>query len=174
MRLSLRTKISIGLCTMLGVLVLSVMILVNRVTTRAIEGKIRRDLVAARAVFERFQQWRFQELLTSTTMLVDIPHLKAVITTPGLDHATLLDSAQAARELVHSDLLVLSDAQGSLLASVTETDCGVSNAVTVGTAEIVSVSGPAVAMWPLKARAVKGPARRTAAGTRRRRNFMAR
>ena len=120
MRLSLRTKISIGLCTMLGVLVLSVMILVNRVTTRAIEGKIRRDLVAARAVFERFQQWRFQELLTSTTMLVDIPHLKAVITTPGLDHATLLDSAQAARELIHSDLLVLSDAQGSLLASVTE------------------------------------------------------
>ena len=120
MRLGLRQKIAIGICTLVVGLMLAVLTTVNISTTRAIQGKIESGLVAAQQVFEEFQRLRLEQLLTTTTMLSDVPQLKAVITTPEIDHATILDSATGAQQLIHSDLLMLSDGQGRLLASVTE------------------------------------------------------
>ena len=120
MRLGLRQKITLGICVLVVGLMLSVLTIVNFSTTRAIKGKIEGNVLAAQKVFEEFQRLRFEQLLTATTMLSDVPQLKAVITTPGIDHATILDSAKAAQQLIHSDLLMLSDGQGRLLASVTE------------------------------------------------------
>ncbi len=97
-----------------------VLVIANGSTTRAIEQKIRKDLLAAQKVFEEFQRLRFAQLLVATNMVAEVPQLKAVVTTPGLDHPTYLDSARTAQQLVHSDLLMLVDNEGRLLASVTE------------------------------------------------------
>lgn len=120
MRLGLRPKIALGICALVVGLLCAVLLLVNASTTRAIQAKIESGLVAAQKVFEEFQRLRFEQLLLATTMLAEVPQLKAVITTPEIDHATLLDSAQAAQRLIHSDLLILSDGQGRLLASASE------------------------------------------------------
>ena len=120
MRLGLRKKIAFGICVLVVGLMVSVLAVVNFSTTRAIQGKIESDLATAQTVFEEFQRLRLEQLVTATTMLADVPQLKAVITTADIDHATLLDSAKAAQQLIHSDLLMLSDGQGRLLASVTE------------------------------------------------------
>lgn len=89
---------------------------------RTVEQKIREELVAARQVFDEFQRVRFQQLLADTRMLAEVPQLKAVVTTPDLDHATFLDSARTAQQLIGSELLMLADREGRLLASVTEPD----------------------------------------------------
>ena len=120
MRVGLLRKIALGICALVVGLMCAVLTIVHLSTTRAIKRKIESDLVAAQTVFEEFQRLRLEQLLTATTMLSEVPQLKAVITTPDIDHATLLDSAKAAQQLIHSDLLVLSNGEGRLLASVTE------------------------------------------------------
>jgi signal transduction histidine kinase/ActR/RegA family two-component response regulator len=120
MRLSLHQKLSLGVCFLVAGLMASVMGIASFSVTRGIEGKIRKDLLAARKVFEELQALRVRQLLTGTKMLAEVPQIKAVVTTPGLDHATFLDSALTAQELIRSDLLLLSDRQGRLLASTEE------------------------------------------------------
>lgn len=119
-RHSFQAKLALGICVLVVSLMVSIMTTISFSTTRAATGKIEGGLLAAQQVFEQFQQLRFQHLSTVNSMLVDVPQLKAVITTPGLDHATILDSARAAQQLIESDLLLLVDGQGTLLASVTE------------------------------------------------------
>jgi signal transduction histidine kinase/ActR/RegA family two-component response regulator len=120
MRISLRRRFSLGLCALVVGLMTAVTLIGDLSITRAIEGKIRKDLMAARTVFEQFQHLRFQQLLASARMVSEVPQIRAVVTTSGLDHATLLDSARGAQQLIQSDLLMLVDERGRLLASTTE------------------------------------------------------
>lgn len=120
MRLSLNQKLSLGIVALVIGLVATMMTIANISITRAIERKTQEDLLAARTVFEEFQSLRFEGLLTITKMVADIPQLKAVVTTEDLSYATILDSAKWAQQLIGSDLFMLSDAEGRLLASVTE------------------------------------------------------
>lgn len=120
MRWSLRQKVSLGACAIVVSLAVAMMSLTNLSITQAMKGKVEDDLLAAQGVFEQFQRLRFQQLLIFNNTVAEIPHLKAVVTTPGLDHATILDSAQAAQQLIQSDLLMLTDERGRLLASVAE------------------------------------------------------
>jgi signal transduction histidine kinase len=120
MRISLRRRFSLGLCALVVGLMTAVTLIADLSITRAIEGKIRKDLLAAQKVFDEFQRLRFQQLLASTRMVSDVPQIRAVVTTPELDHATLLDSARNAQELIHGDLLMLVDERGRLRASTTE------------------------------------------------------
>ena len=120
MLFNLRQKLFVGIGVLVVSLMGTVLVVANIFIAPAIEARIRHDLLASQKVFEEFRGLRFQELSVSARLTSEIPHLKAMVTTPDLDHATLLDSARAMQQLVHSDLLVLADAQGRLLASVTE------------------------------------------------------
>lgn len=116
----LAQKFALGLFVLIVGLTASVMIVVNASLTQALTAKLKRDLAAAQRVFHEFQELRSRQLHDRTRMAADMPQLKAVVTTSGLDHATLLDSARAAQALIHSELFMLADQQGHLLASATE------------------------------------------------------
>lgn len=116
----LAKKFAFGVFFLVVGLTASVMIVVNTSLTQALTAKLKRDLTAAQRVFREFQELRSRQLHDRTRMAAEMPQLKAVVTTPGLDHATLLDSARAAQALIRSELLMLADQQGHLLASATE------------------------------------------------------
>ncbi|HYC56076.1 MAG TPA: ATP-binding protein [Candidatus Binatia bacterium] len=120
MNLTFGQKISLGICMLVFGLLGATLTISNVWITGAIIDRLAEDLTAAdRSVAEVFRL-RSQELSVQTRMLADVPHIRAVVDTPGLDHATVLDAAQDARKLVGSDLLLLVDERGQLLASATE------------------------------------------------------
>ena len=118
--LTLRQKISLGICLVVVASVAILASIVSLTMARTVKAQIRRELIASRRSFEDVQHWRLQGLATMAVMAAETPALKAVVTTPGIDHATVLDSAQAAQRMLHSDVLFITDAQGTLLASVSE------------------------------------------------------
>lgn len=120
MRLGLRQKVLFGMCALVVGSILSVAAITHQFITRAIEQEIRRDLLTTQQTFEQFQRQRFQQLLTLNAMVSEVPHLRAVMTTPDVDHATALDSAQGIQHVIRSDVFMICDAQGKLLASVSE------------------------------------------------------
>ena len=120
MRLKLHQKISLGICVIVVSLMTLVMTIGNLSTTNAVEWKIHDDLLRAEEVFKYFQATRFRDLLTASKIVADIPQLRVVITTPDIDHNTILDTAKSTQEIVKSDLFIITDASGKLLASTTE------------------------------------------------------
>lgn len=120
MVLTFAQKTSAGITALVAVLLGAVLSVSGLWITEAIKARIDKDLAAADETVAEVLRIRSRELSVQTRMLADVPHLRAVIDTPGLDHATVLDSAQSARRLVGSDLLMLVDDRAHLLASATE------------------------------------------------------
>jgi signal transduction histidine kinase len=120
MRLSLNRKISLGICLIVVVIMSSVMVIQNFSITGAVTKKIHKDLLEAKEIFGFIQKSHFEELLTINRALVEVPQLKAAITTTDLDYATVFDIARHVQLSVKSDLFMLLDAQGKLLASVSD------------------------------------------------------
>ena len=120
MKLTLTQKLSIGICAIVFITMMLVMTIGQITVTGAIEQKIRKDMLAASNVFEHFQQGRLKELLAANQMAAQMPYLRAVVATPGIDQATILDGLKEAQGILHSDLFIVTDAEGKLLASLTQ------------------------------------------------------
>ncbi|HYC00311.1 MAG TPA: ATP-binding protein [Candidatus Limnocylindrales bacterium] len=120
MTLSLGQRISLGICVLVIGLLGALLAISNVWITGAIVDRLAKDLTAADQTVAEVFRLRSQELSVQTRMLAGVPQIRAVIDTPGLDHATVLDAAQDARQMVGSDLLLLVDDRGRLLASATE------------------------------------------------------
>ncbi len=109
-----------GLCALVIGAIGVVAAIASLMVTGAIEEQLRRDLLAAQEVFDQVQHLRFRNLLSVNSMATELPYLKTVMTIPAVDHATLLDGAHVIQQITDSDLLMICDVQGKLLASVTE------------------------------------------------------
>ncbi|MBI4430827.1 MAG: HAMP domain-containing protein [Candidatus Omnitrophica bacterium] len=122
MALKLGQKLLICITLLVTGLVMAIMATIHFSITNAVRDEIQNDLSGVQKVFEEFQRLRSQELLANARTVAEIPQLKAVVTTPDIDHATLLDTAREVQKLTKSDLFMLCDARGELLVSVTEPD----------------------------------------------------
>jgi len=116
----LKNKISIGIIVLVAGLLALTLTFTHLGVTKGIKEGIQRDLLAAQRVFEHFQEFRFKKLATYNEVVANVPHLKAVVTTAGIDHATILDSAKSVQQTIRSDLFMICDRYGMLLASVSE------------------------------------------------------
>ncbi len=118
--LKLSQKLYIGICLIIALIMLSILSVGHFSIIQAIEEKTEKNLLKAKEIFIFFQQSRFRDLLTSGKIVAEIPYLRSVMTTPEIDHATILDTAQSTQKIIKSDLMMLADNQGKLLASITE------------------------------------------------------
>jgi signal transduction histidine kinase len=113
-RLRLKTQLLIStlliICALTGA-----MLLIVRHTVRAeIDDQVRDSVAASVRAFESVQNQRQDQLSRTTAMLAELPTLKALMTT---NHApTIRDGSQPFWQLAGSDLFLLANTKGEIMA----------------------------------------------------------
>ena len=114
MRLTLRKKIFFYT----AVLIAGAIAIIFLILGRGIETDLRRfaenDLVKTRSVFRELEKARFDRLVSLANVIADVPILKAVVTTG--DSATVVEAALIYQKTARSDLLIITDRTGRVLA----------------------------------------------------------
>lgn len=111
-KMTLQKKILLLLFTVIIGLFLSILIIVNLFTNRAIERILDKELSNAQAVFEAYRQMQVQRL---NKVVAGIPFLKALLSTK--DEATILDFSKRIQEQIGSDIFLVTDNEGRVLAN---------------------------------------------------------
>ena len=109
----LRTQLLIATLLLIGALT-SGSLLIVRYTVRAqVQHQVRDGIAASLTAFKSVQRQREPQLSRSAALLAELPTLKALMTTDAL---TIQDGAAPFFRLSMSDLMVLSDNQGNVMA----------------------------------------------------------
>lgn len=78
------------------------------------------ELTRGALVFEGLFAHRQSLFAANAKVIAEEPRLKAVVATEDIDHATILDVSSELRRTVGSDLFLITDGQGMLLADVAD------------------------------------------------------
>lgn len=113
-RLRLRTKFLLSLCLISASLTFATLWMVRRSVRLQLRREIVDDLRNSVAVFQNVQQQREVSLTRSSELLANLPNLKALMTTR--DAATIQDASSDIWRLAPSDLFVLADPTGKVMA----------------------------------------------------------
>lgn len=113
-RLRLRTKIFAFVASIILLLMLSTLLVVNLWVTRRTYQEIEVNLKNTQSVFVEFQKTRYASLLAICGLLGKDFALRDAVAT--YDPATVLSAAQNFQRRVKSDLLIITDEQGKVLA----------------------------------------------------------
>lgn len=113
-KLRLRTKFLLSLLLVSSALTCATLWMVRRSVRVELGKEIAEDLHNSVAVFQDFQRQREVNLTRSAELLANLPSLKALMTTR--DAATIQDASADIWRLASSDLFVLADPTGTVLA----------------------------------------------------------
>lgn len=115
----LQTKLLLSLVLTITALTCATLLIVrDRLNNRA-RGEIYEDLRNSILTFQNFQHEREGTLARSASLLANLPTLKALMTTH--DVATIQDASEAYWRLAGSDLFVMADSSGRIMALHTTT-----------------------------------------------------
>ncbi|HET6466534.1 MAG TPA: methyl-accepting chemotaxis protein [Nitrospiria bacterium] len=117
-KLTLRKKILFLMVVVIIGLISLTLFIVNFFTERAINTTLQNDLQRTQSVFEKYQNIRTKEIASENRLINEIPFLKALISTK--DKATLLGFANDFQERIGSDLFLITDESGKILANTDE------------------------------------------------------
>jgi signal transduction histidine kinase len=113
-RLQLRTKFLLSMLLVTLSLTFASLLIVRNSVNRQVYRQLDEDLHNSLATFQQFHRQREASLGRSAQLLVSLPSLKALMTTR--DGATIQDGSADFRTLSGSDLLVLADRSGKVVA----------------------------------------------------------
>jgi signal transduction histidine kinase len=113
-RLRLRTKFLLSLALVSSGLTCATLLMVRRSVRTQLHKEIAEDLRNSLAVFRNVQRQREVSLTRSAELLANLPSLKALMTTQ--DAATIQDASADIWRLAPSDLFVLANPTGRVLA----------------------------------------------------------
>ena len=113
-RLRLRTKFLLSVCLVSTSLTCATLWMVRRSVRIQLRREIVEDLRNSVAVFQNVQRQREVSLTRSAELLASLPNLKALMTTR--DAATIQDASSDIWRLAPSDLFVLADPTGKVMA----------------------------------------------------------
>jgi signal transduction histidine kinase len=112
--LRLRTRFLLSMLVITAGLTTTSLMLVRRMVERRVRENIAEGLNSSVQTFQNFQQERESLLTRLTVLLADMPITRALMTTH--DPATIQDASQDLWQLAASDLLVLADRRGAVVA----------------------------------------------------------
>jgi signal transduction histidine kinase len=112
--LRLRTKFLLSMVAVSAALTFTTLYVVRNTVQQQVRLEIQRDLQNSVSAFRNFQKQREQTLERSAALLADLPNVRALMTTH--DAATIQDQSHDLWNLAGSDLLVLSDPSGKVMA----------------------------------------------------------
>jgi signal transduction histidine kinase len=110
----LRTKFLLSMVAVSAALTFTTLLVVRRTVQQEVRLDIQRDLENSVAAFHNFQKQREVMLERSAALLADLPNVRALMTTH--DPATIQDASRDLWQLAGSDLLLLADSSGKVMA----------------------------------------------------------
>src|SRR6202140_1667733 len=110
----LRTKFLLSMVVVSAALTFTTLLVVRRTVQQEVRLGIQRDLQNSVSAFHNFQKQREVTLERSAALLADLPNVRALMTTH--DPATIQDASRHLWQLAGSDLLLLSDSSGKVMA----------------------------------------------------------
>jgi HAMP domain-containing protein len=110
----LRTKFLLSMVVVSAALTLTTLLVVRQTLQREVRLGIQRDLENSVSAFHNLQQQREVTLERSAALLADLPNVRALMTTH--DPATIQDASRDLWQLAGSDLLMLADSSGKVMA----------------------------------------------------------
>ena len=114
MRLRMRTKFLLSMLLITAGLTCTSLLLVRSSVQGQVKKEIFADLHNSVSTFQNFQRERELTLTRSAELLADLPNLRALMTTK--DEATIQDASNDLWRLAGSDLFVLADRTGRVVA----------------------------------------------------------
>src|SRR5580698_11501331 len=110
----LRTKFLLSMVAVSATLTVATLLVVQYTVQQQVRVGIQRDLQNSVSAFHNFQRQRETMLERSAALLADLPNVRAMMTTH--DAATIQDASRDLWRLGGSDLLLLADASGRVMA----------------------------------------------------------
>ncbi len=110
----LRTKFLLSMVAVSAALTFTTLLVVRRTVQQEVRLGIQRDLQNSVSAFHNFQKQREVTLERSAALLADLPNVRALMTTH--DPATIQDASRDLWHLAGSDLLLLADSSGKVMA----------------------------------------------------------
>jgi signal transduction histidine kinase len=110
----LRTKFLLSMVVVSAALTFTTLLVVRRTVQQEVRLGIQRDLQNSVSAFHHFQKQREVTLERSAALLADLPNVRALMTTH--DPATIQDASRELWQLSGSDLLLLADSSGKVMA----------------------------------------------------------
>lgn len=110
----LRTKFLLSMVAVSATLTFATLLVVQHTVQQQVRVDIQRDLQNSVSAFHNFQTQREWTLERSVALLADLPNMRALMTTR--DAATIQDASEDLWHLAGSDLLLLADASGKVVA----------------------------------------------------------
>jgi signal transduction histidine kinase len=110
----LRTKFLLSMVVVSAALTFTTLLLVRHTVQKQVRLGIQRDLQNSVSAFQNFQQQREATLERSAALLADLPNVRALMTTH--DAPTIQDASRDLWQLSGSDLFLLADASGQVMA----------------------------------------------------------
>ena len=110
----LRTKFLFSMVVVSAALTFTTLLVVRRTVQQEVRLGIQRDLQNSVSAFHNFQKQREVTLERSAALLADLPNVRALMTTH--DPATIQDASRDLWQLAGSDLLLLADSSGKVMA----------------------------------------------------------
>ena len=112
--LRLRTKFLLSMVAVTAALTFTTLLVVRHTVRQEVRLEIQRDLQNSVSAFRNFQKQREVTLERSAALLADLPNVRALMTTH--DAATIQDASHDLWNLAGSDLLLLADPSGKVMA----------------------------------------------------------
>ena len=112
--LRLRTKFLLSMVAVTAALTFTTLLVVRHTVQQEVRLGIQRDLHNSVSAFHNFQKQREATLERSAALLADLPNVRALMTTR--DAATIQDASHDLWNLAGSDLLLLADPSGKVVA----------------------------------------------------------
>ena len=110
----LRTKFLLSMVVVSAALTFTTLLVVRHTVRQEVRLGIQRDLENSVSAFHSFQKQREVTLERSAALLADLPNVRALMTTH--DPATIQDASRDLWQLAGSDLLLLADSSGKIMA----------------------------------------------------------
>src|ERR1700691_1841348 len=110
----LRTKFLLSMVLVSATLTFTTLLVVRRTVQQEVRLGIQRDLQNSVSAFHNFQKQREVTLERSAALLADLPNVRALMTTRA--PATIQDASRDLWKLAGSDLLLLADSSGKVMA----------------------------------------------------------
>ncbi|MCU1305016.1 MAG: periplasmic sensor signal transduction histidine kinase [Candidatus Sulfotelmatobacter sp.] len=112
--MKLRAKFLVSLCAILVAFACTTLLVVRHTCQVQIREMLISDLRSSIVTFRAFERSRERNLTSGSELLASLPSLKALMTTN--DAATIQDGSEKSWRLIASDLFVLSDRTGKVMA----------------------------------------------------------
>ena len=118
-RLRLRTRFLLSMLLVTAALTTTSLLLVQRSIRKNVRTSIAVNLRNSVAAFQDFSHERETMLTSDVALLADLPITRAIMTSP--DPVTIQDASQHISQIANSDLFVLVDRNGRVVALHTKT-----------------------------------------------------